>query len=95
VNALITGAAGTDLEARLASFVRQDRLPGAVAGVVRGDELAWLAGTGFAELATGKATDPAMLYGIVGHQDVHRDGDHATAGRGPARSRRPGGGVAA
>ena len=33
-------AAAADLEARLVSFARQDRLPGAVAGVVCGDELA-------------------------------------------------------
>jgi CubicO group peptidase (beta-lactamase class C family) len=58
-------AASADLEARLASFVRENRLPGAVAGVVCGDELAWLAGTGFAEVATAKATDPAMRYGIA------------------------------
>jgi CubicO group peptidase (beta-lactamase class C family) len=61
----LIAAAGADLEARLASFARQERLPGAVAGVVCGNELAWLAGTGFAEVATGKATDPAMLYGIA------------------------------
>ena len=61
----LIAAAGADLEDRLAAFVRQNRLPGAVAGVVCGDELAWLAGTGFAELATGTATDPAMLYGIA------------------------------
>jgi CubicO group peptidase (beta-lactamase class C family) len=58
-------AAAADLEARLVSFTRQDRLPGAVAGVVCGDELAWLAGTGFAEAAAAQATDPAMLYGIA------------------------------
>jgi len=54
-----------ELEAKLASFVRQDRLPGAVAGVVCGDELTWLGGTGFAEVATGKSTDPTMIYGIA------------------------------
>jgi CubicO group peptidase (beta-lactamase class C family) len=53
------------LESRLVSFVRQERLPGAAAGVVRGDELAWLAGTGFADLASRTATDPAMRYGIA------------------------------
>jgi CubicO group peptidase (beta-lactamase class C family) len=57
-------AGASDLEARLASFAGQNRLPGAAAGVVCGDELAWLAGAGFAETATRKATDPAMLYGI-------------------------------
>jgi CubicO group peptidase (beta-lactamase class C family) len=61
----LIAAAGPDLEARLASYARQNRLPGAVAGVVCGDELAWLAGTGFAEVATGQATDPAGLYGIA------------------------------
>jgi CubicO group peptidase (beta-lactamase class C family) len=64
-NVELIRAASADLETRLASFVRENRLPGAVAGVVCGDELAWLAGTGFAEVATAKATDPAMLYGIA------------------------------
>jgi CubicO group peptidase (beta-lactamase class C family) len=54
-----------DLEARLASFLEQHRLPGGVAGVVRGDELTWLAGAGFAGIAAGTASDPAMLYGIA------------------------------
>jgi CubicO group peptidase (beta-lactamase class C family) len=36
-----------------------------VAGVVCGDELAWRAGTGFADVATRRATDPAGLYGIA------------------------------
>jgi CubicO group peptidase (beta-lactamase class C family) len=54
-----------ELAARLASYTGQNQLPGATAGVVCGDELAWLGGTGFAELAAGKATDPSMLYGIA------------------------------
>jgi len=58
-------AAAPELAARLASFVARERLPGAAAGVVCGDDLAWLAGTGFADLATGQATDPAMRYGIA------------------------------
>jgi serine-type D-Ala-D-Ala carboxypeptidase/endopeptidase len=58
-------ASAPDLAGRLASYVARERLPGAAAGVVCGDELAWLAGTGFADLATGKATDPAMSYGIA------------------------------
>ena len=33
--------------------------------MVCGDELAWLAGTGFAEAAAAQVTDPAMLYGIA------------------------------
>ena len=54
-----------DLEARLVSFIEQNRLPGGVAGVVCDDELSWLAGAGFADIAAGTATDPAMLYGIA------------------------------
>lgn len=58
-------AAAVDLETRLASFIEQNRLPGGAAAVVCGDEIAWSAGAGFADLATGKATDPVMLYGIA------------------------------
>jgi CubicO group peptidase (beta-lactamase class C family) len=54
-----------ELAARLAAYTGQNRLPGATAGVVCGDELAWLGGTGFAETATAQATDPSMLYGIA------------------------------
>src|SRR5258707_1031900 len=39
-----------EFEAKLASFVRENRLYGAAAGVVHGDELAWSGGAGFAEL---------------------------------------------
>ncbi|HXL89388.1 MAG TPA: serine hydrolase domain-containing protein [Streptosporangiaceae bacterium] len=58
-------AGNSELETRLASFIAQNRLPGGAAGVVCGDELAWSAGAGFADLTTGTATDPAMLYGIA------------------------------
>lgn len=58
-------AAAVDLETRLASFIEQNRLPGGAAAVVCGDEIAWSAGAGFADLATGKATGPVMLYGIA------------------------------
>jgi CubicO group peptidase (beta-lactamase class C family) len=58
-------ALAAELEARLAWFIEENRLPGGSAGVVCGDELTWSAGVGFAELATGKPTDPAMLYGIA------------------------------
>lgn len=54
-----------ELEARLVSFLEQHRLPGGVAGVVRGDELIWLAGAGLACVAAGAVTDPAVLYGIA------------------------------
>jgi CubicO group peptidase (beta-lactamase class C family) len=58
-------AAESELAARLASFVRQNRLPGGVAGVVCGDELAWSAGAGLADLAARTRSDPDMLYGIA------------------------------
>ena len=57
-------AAG-ELATRLASFIEHHRLPGGAAGVVCGDELAWSAAAGFADLGTGRATGPAMLYGIA------------------------------
>jgi CubicO group peptidase (beta-lactamase class C family) len=43
-------SAGPDLMARAASFVREHRLPGASAGVVHGQDLAWSAGVGFADV---------------------------------------------
>lgn len=61
----LAAAGGTELEAKLASFVQQNRLPGGVAGVVRGDELAWAAGAGLAEMAAGRGSDPSMLYSIA------------------------------
>jgi CubicO group peptidase (beta-lactamase class C family) len=59
------GSAGGELEAALASFVRDHRLPGAVAGVVHGDELAWSAGVGFADLSTRQAPDATTLFRIA------------------------------
>jgi CubicO group peptidase (beta-lactamase class C family) len=58
-------AAGAELAARLASFLRRHRLPGAVAGVVCGDELAWSAGAGLADVAARRGSDPDLLYGIA------------------------------
>lgn len=56
---LAAGAA--ELETRLASFVRENRLPGAVAGVVQGGELAWSAGVGFAGTGARQPTRPETL----------------------------------
>ena len=61
----LVAAGGPQFEAALASFVTDNRLPGGVAGVVYGDELAWSAGAGFADQAARKASDPAMLYAIA------------------------------
>jgi CubicO group peptidase (beta-lactamase class C family) len=55
----------SELEARLASFVTDHRLPGAAAGVVCDGELAWSSGAGFADLAAGRRTEPDGLYRIA------------------------------
>jgi CubicO group peptidase (beta-lactamase class C family) len=58
-------AAGPELEAKLASFVKEGRLPGVAAGVVHGDELAWSAAAGFADVGTRRPSQPATLYHIA------------------------------
>jgi CubicO group peptidase (beta-lactamase class C family) len=52
-------------EVKLASFVRENRLYGAAAGVVHGGELAWSGGAGFANLAAGCPSGPDVLYRIA------------------------------
>jgi CubicO group peptidase (beta-lactamase class C family) len=60
------GAAGdAELAAKLGSFVRENRLPGAAAGVVHGDHLVWSAGAGFADLGARRLTEPGTLYRIA------------------------------
>ncbi len=54
-----------EFEAKLASFVKENRLYGATAGVVHGDELAWSGGAGFADLAAGRASGPDVVYRIA------------------------------
>ncbi len=54
-----------EFDTRLASFVRENRLYGAAAGVVHGDDLAWSGGAGFADMAAGRATGPDVLYRIA------------------------------
>ncbi len=60
-----SAAAGRDLDARVASFVREHRLAGAMAGVVSGDDLAWRSGCGYAELAGRKPPQASTLYRIA------------------------------
>ena len=50
------------LESRAAAFVKKNHLPGAAVGVIRGDDLAWAAGIGFADVASKHTPDPATLY---------------------------------
>jgi CubicO group peptidase (beta-lactamase class C family) len=59
-------AAGAEqFETKLAAFVKDNRLYGAAAGVVHGDELVWTAGAGFADVAAGRAAGPDVLYRIA------------------------------
>jgi D-alanyl-D-alanine carboxypeptidase len=53
------------LEAKAARFVKDKRLPGAAVGVIHGDELAWSAGIGFADMASRRAPDTTTLYRIA------------------------------
>jgi CubicO group peptidase (beta-lactamase class C family) len=59
-------AAGADeLAGKLASFVTEHRLPGAAAGVVHGDDLAWPAAAGFADAGRRRPAEPGTLYRIA------------------------------
>src|ERR1022692_4093130 len=57
------GASG--FEERLALFVRDNRLYGAAAGVVHGDDLAWSGGAGFADMAAGRPAGADVLYPVA------------------------------
>lgn len=52
-------------DAKLGSFVRENRLYGASAGIVHGGELVWSGGAGFANLAAGRLSGPDVLYRIA------------------------------
>ncbi len=52
-------------ERTVAAFVKDKRLPGAMAGVVHGNELVWSGGYGFADVAARRAPDAATLYRIA------------------------------
>lgn len=59
-------AGGADqFEAKLGSFVKENRLYGAVAGLVHGGELVWSGGAGFADLAARRPSGPDVLYRIA------------------------------
>ena len=58
-----TGA--QDFETQVASFVRDNRLYGAAAGVVHGGQLVWSGGAGLADAADGRAAGPGVLYRIA------------------------------
>jgi CubicO group peptidase (beta-lactamase class C family) len=52
-------------DAQLGSFVRENRLYGAAAGVVQSGDLVWSGGAGFADLASGRPSGPDVLYRIA------------------------------
>src|SRR6266571_3734595 len=61
----LVAAGASELGARLNGFVRASRLPGAAAGVVHGDELAWMAGVGFADAGAQQPSRLETLYRIA------------------------------
>jgi CubicO group peptidase (beta-lactamase class C family) len=61
----LVSAGASELAAKLNDFVTANRLPGATAAVVQGDELAWIAGTGFADQDTRQPSQPETLYRIA------------------------------
>ena len=46
---------------KVAAFVKQERLPGAAAGIVVGDELVWSAGHGYADVGSKRAARLPLL----------------------------------
>jgi CubicO group peptidase (beta-lactamase class C family) len=59
-------AAGAhEFEAKLAAFVKEHRLYGAMAGVVHGDEVAWSGGVGYADAAARRRPCADTLYRIA------------------------------
>jgi len=58
-------APSSELDAALAWFVKDNRLPGAAAGVVYEDGIAWSGGAGYADVATGTTADSATLYCVA------------------------------
>jgi CubicO group peptidase (beta-lactamase class C family) len=53
------------LEERVAAFVKEHRLPGAAAGIVVEDELAWSTGYGYADVAAERPHDAGTLFRIA------------------------------
>ena len=52
-------------EATAATFVKENRLPGAAVGIVHDGGLAWAGGVGFADRASRRPSDPRTLYRIA------------------------------
>ncbi len=58
-------AVSAELEMALSAYLRSNRVPGVAAGVVLSDKLAWSAGVGHADLASGRPTRASLLYDIA------------------------------
>jgi CubicO group peptidase (beta-lactamase class C family) len=56
---------GAEYEAKAASFVKENRLPGAAVGVVHEGKLVWSKGIGFADVKKKRPADPKTLYRIA------------------------------
>ena len=56
---------GAEYEAKAASFVKENRLPGAAVGIVHEDKLVWSKGIGFADVKKKRPADPKTLYRIA------------------------------
>jgi CubicO group peptidase (beta-lactamase class C family) len=61
----ISGGLASRLEARAASFVKDNRLPGAAVGIVHGEALTWSAGVGFADVESRRVPEPVTLYRVA------------------------------
>jgi CubicO group peptidase (beta-lactamase class C family) len=56
---------GAEYEAKAASFVKENRLPGAAVGIVHEDKLVWSKGIGFADVRKKRRADTKTLYRIA------------------------------
>jgi CubicO group peptidase (beta-lactamase class C family) len=56
---------GAEYEAKAASFVKENRLPGAAVGIVHEDKLVWSKGIGFADVKKKRRADTKTLYRIA------------------------------
>jgi D-alanyl-D-alanine carboxypeptidase len=63
--ASVVAQVAAQLEAKAASFVKENRLPGAAVGIVHEDKLVWSKGIGFADVKKKRRADPKTLYRIA------------------------------
>ena len=53
------------LQSTLASFVKENRLPGATAGIVHDGELVWTGSTGFSDIASRRVADARTMHRVA------------------------------